>query len=80
MFARDVRGEAVVDPHLLVLRRQKARRLGVSGLAVAVHVRLRLRRVVSVQALSRTVRCFQASDGLFSQATCPDILPWTNER
>ena len=50
------------------------------GLAVAVHVRLRLRRVVSVQALSRTVRCFQASDGLFSQATCPDILPWTNER
>ena len=23
--------------------------------------------------LSRTVRCFQASDGLFSHATCPDM-------
>ena len=30
--------------------------------------------MVSVSAVSRTVRCFQASDGLFSQATCPDIL------
>ena len=29
--------------------------------------------MLSVLAISRTVRCFQASDGLFSHATCPDI-------
>ena len=74
MLRSDVRREAVVDTLLLVLRRRdEPHPSGVRRDRGGSARKAETRRVVSVLAISRTVRCFQASDGLFSHATCPDI-------